>query len=192
MLNECFSDDDEKPDDRNAIDYFFERNHKAAMFAEFPKSKFHPTYVYLSEEDLVHLFSTDPVTKPIMFAALSQDTDKQASSNVVKKKGVLIKSLLYPVEAPTRINEYHRKLTLQANSEASKFKLKDTVCTNGLVLKLLAYDTTTDRKRRVQQSSDQSDKNAHEDLFEDTDEGFVLDDAFLDQLEAESIQDEIS
>ncbi|KAF9964792.1 hypothetical protein BGZ65_001004, partial [Modicella reniformis] len=58
--------EDDKLPDGNAIDYFFEKNHKTGMFADSPKSKFHPTYVFLSEEDLINIFYSDPDTRSIV------------------------------------------------------------------------------------------------------------------------------
>ncbi|KAF9961741.1 hypothetical protein BGZ65_010263, partial [Modicella reniformis] len=83
-----FSEDDKLPDGRNAIDYFYEQNHKTGMFADFPKSKFRPTYVFLSEEDLVHIFYSDPTTRSIVsnVNVLGQGTDQTAASYVVNNK----------------------------------------------------------------------------------------------------------
>ncbi|KAK3810754.1 MAG: hypothetical protein J3Q66DRAFT_372497 [Benniella sp.] len=118
-LGTKFSEEDAIPERRNAIDYF-EQNQKLGMFADFSKSKFRPTYVLLSEEYLVDIFSTDTSvggnTRDIMFDALNHTTDRAAADHVLDNKGALIAKLLYPVgEQNSRHNAYHKKLALQAN-----------------------------------------------------------------------------
>ncbi|KAF9943719.1 hypothetical protein BGZ65_000418, partial [Modicella reniformis] len=46
-----FSEDDERPADRNAIDFFFEKNSQMHKFS----GKFAPSFVHLSESDMVDL-----------------------------------------------------------------------------------------------------------------------------------------
>ncbi|KAF9952014.1 hypothetical protein BGZ65_005594 [Modicella reniformis] len=50
-----FSEDDERPADRNTIDFFFEKNPQMHKFSDFPKAKFAPGFVHLSESDMVDL-----------------------------------------------------------------------------------------------------------------------------------------
>ncbi|KAF9986018.1 hypothetical protein BGZ65_009087, partial [Modicella reniformis] len=58
-----------------------------------------------------------------------------------------------------RVDGYHRKVSL------SKFKLKDTICTDGLMLNLLAYDTTQQKRRS--KSADQGEADMIVDLSEE-------------------------
>ncbi|KAK3816133.1 MAG: hypothetical protein J3Q66DRAFT_192985 [Benniella sp.] len=166
------------------------------MFADFSKAKFRPTYVFLSEEDLVHIFSTDRSdgrnTRNIMFEALNQTTDTAAANHVIDNKGSLIAKLLYPVgEQNCRHNGYHKKLALQADRGHFKYRLRGTICTNGLVLNLLAYDTGT-TKRRAQRPVSQAstDDDDDEELFAGAEDDFDLDHAF--NAESEAVEEETS
>ncbi|KAI7831508.1 hypothetical protein BC939DRAFT_437260 [Gamsiella multidivaricata] len=188
-----FSENEERPEAVNPIDYFFEKNTEKRMFADFVKAKFAAGFVFLSEADLVHLFYTSNTTRPIIVRMLSDTTSNAAEAKVVGKKGILIEKLLYRLDPATRFDGYYRK-----------FKLRGIICTNGLVLHLLAHDTTTTRRRAPRQSirGDDDDEEEHDDddgdgdedvtLFRDVDGDYDLDDAFLESGGDESGTDPVA
>ncbi|KAF9271168.1 hypothetical protein BGZ68_004120, partial [Mortierella alpina] len=171
-------------------------NAKDRQFADFPKAKFAPGYVFLSEANLVQILFSNNATKGIISRVMGDATSKAAEQHVVRTKGWLIKRLFYNTASRKRFDGYHRKVRLQSNGNGSgRFKLRGTVCTNGLVLNLLAYDEMAPRRRRQAPSStapqqpgsggDEEDVDAgaeDSDLFnlQNQIEGdFLLDDAFI-------------
>ncbi|KAG0361566.1 hypothetical protein BGZ54_009050, partial [Gamsiella multidivaricata] len=196
-----FSENEERPEAVNPIDYFFEKNTEKRMFADFVKAKFAAGFVFLSEADLVHLFYTSDKTRPIIVRMLSDTTSNAAEAKVVGKKGILIEKLLYRLDPATRFDGYYRKVSLQSDRQHhTRFKLRGIICTNGLVLHLLAHDTTTTRRRAPRQSirGDDDDEGEHDDddedltLFHDVDGDYDLDDAFLESGGDESGTDPVA
>ncbi|KAI1286587.1 hypothetical protein EDD11_000199, partial [Mortierella claussenii] len=117
-MGSVFSVEDERPDGRNDIDFFFEKNSETGMFSDFPMSKLRPTHVYLSETDLVHILYGDATTRAITARVLTPAGQTPfgvtaAEKAVVETKGILIQKLLYPVGDPRRLNGYHKKLSMQ-------------------------------------------------------------------------------
>ncbi|KAG0196385.1 hypothetical protein BGX28_010218, partial [Mortierella sp. GBA30] len=106
-------------------------------------------------------------------------TVTQADALVVKKKGILIEKLFYNTNAIQRIDGYHGKVSLlHETSRHTKFKLRNTICINGLQLHLLTHDTSTTRRKRAE-ISDEDDEDS--DLFGaagEIDAEFEMDDAF--------------
>ncbi|KAF9941401.1 hypothetical protein BGZ65_003798 [Modicella reniformis] len=89
--------------------------------------------------------------------------------------------LFYDTKAKTRLSGYHNKLSLQDDEDAkTRYKLRGTICTDGLVLNLLAYDTDQ-QKRKSKDAKGPDDM----DLVTDTDRSIELDDAFLDEAYGE-------
>ncbi|KAI7817406.1 hypothetical protein BC939DRAFT_466047 [Gamsiella multidivaricata] len=190
-----FSENEERPEAVNPIDYFFEKNTEKRMFADFVKAKFAAGFVSLSKADLVHLFYTSNTTRPIIARLLSDTAAHTAEAKVVGKRGILIEKLLYRLHPAMRFDGYYRKVSLQSDRQHhTRFKLRGIICTNGLVLHLLAHDTTTTRRRAPRQSirGDDDDEEEHDDddddddndedvtLFHDVDGDYDLDDAFLE------------
>ncbi|KAI7831558.1 hypothetical protein BC939DRAFT_437411, partial [Gamsiella multidivaricata] len=200
-----FSENEERPEAVNPIDYFFEKNTEKRMFADFVKAKFAAGFVFLSEADLVHLFYTSNTTRPIIVRMLSDTTSNAAEAKVVGKKGILIEKLLYRLDPATRFDGYYRKVSLQSDRQHhTRFKLRGSICTNGLVLHLLAHDTTTTRRRAPRQSirgDDDEEEHDNDDdgdgdedvtLFHDVDGDYDLDDAFLESGGDESGTDPVA
>ncbi|CAO3565455.1 unnamed protein product [Mortierella alpina] len=199
--------DRECPAGVNPIQFFVQENEKDHQFADFPKARFAPGYVFLSEADLVHILYSNDEAKGIIRRVTGDATAKAADERVVKTKGWLIKQLFYNTAAGKRFDGYHRKVRLQSDPDrGEKFRLRGTICTNGLVLNLLAYDTTAPRRRRQVPSlteteeassssapqqpgpgEDDADEEAEDsDLFnvENQIEGdFLLDEAFISEAE---------
>ncbi|CAO3570186.1 unnamed protein product [Mortierella alpina] len=72
-----------------------------------------------------------------------------AEKAVVENKGLLIQRLFYDTDSDKRLDGYHKKVSLQRDTaRTTKYKLRGTISTSGLVLNLLAYDTTAPRRRR--------------------------------------------
>ncbi|KAG0195293.1 hypothetical protein BGX28_001776, partial [Mortierella sp. GBA30] len=141
--------DKECPDGMDPIVFFFNENKADRQFADFPKGRFAPGYVFLSEADLVHILHSNDETKAILAKVMGDATAKAAEDHVIRTKGSLIKKLLYNTAETKRFDGYHKKVRLQSDSNrAGKFKLRGTICTNGLVVNLLAYDETALRRRQ--------------------------------------------
>ncbi|KAF9574392.1 hypothetical protein EC968_006552 [Mortierella alpina] len=194
--------EEERPDEANPIEYFFEKNREDRQFADFPKGKFAPGYIFLSEADLVNILYSSPATQPIIAKVMEGSSKTAAEKSVVGTKGVLIKQLFYDTDSQKRLDGYHRKVSLQRDTaKTTKYKLRGTICTNGLVLNLLAYDTTAPRRKRQdhpppseessstrrasgsssQQLGSESDHD-DDDLFgleRELEQDFLLDEAFL-------------
>ncbi|KAF8936078.1 hypothetical protein BGZ58_004639, partial [Dissophora ornata] len=195
-----FPDDMERPDDVNAIDFFFEKNAQHREFADFAKAKFAHGFVFLSEADLAHIFFSNAETKPIISRELGVTASSAAETMVTGKKGILIEKLLYRLDPVKRFDGYYKKVSLQSDRQRrTKFKLRGTICTNGLVLHLLAHDTTTTRRRATplphqisKGDDDDDDEDDGEALFRDLNEDYELDDAFLESGRAIQIQQSTS
>ncbi|KAF9975593.1 hypothetical protein BGZ75_000457, partial [Mortierella antarctica] len=146
--------DMECPEGVHPIDLFFQANAKDRQFADFPKAKLAPSYVFLSEASLVQILYSNNETKGIISRVMGHATSKAAGEHVVRTKGWLIRQLFYNTASTKRFDGYHRKVRLQSEgNRGGKFKLRGTICTNGLVLNLLAYDETAPRRRRQAPSS---------------------------------------
>ncbi|KAF9914279.1 hypothetical protein BGZ65_001264, partial [Modicella reniformis] len=76
-------------------------------------------------------------------------------------------------------------MSLQDDDETTKFKLKGTVCTNGLTLNLLAYDTTQQKRKPKSKSTDDEDET-------DLSEELELDDGFLETTAAKQEGEELT
>ncbi|KAF9950747.1 hypothetical protein BGZ72_007645, partial [Mortierella alpina] len=177
------------------------KNRLDPQFADFPKAKFAPGFVYLSEADMINILYSTPATRPIITKVMNGATKTAAEKDVIKNKGIFVKRLFYNIDSAKRLDGYHNKVSLQDDKSPTKFKLRGTICTNGLVLNLLAFDTTAPRKKSqdhpqlLEQSSSQGtfprsssqesgagSEGGNDDLFQlqhDVDEDFVLDEAFL-------------
>ncbi|KAG0006506.1 hypothetical protein BGZ65_007253 [Modicella reniformis] len=147
--------EEERPQDRNAIDYFSSI-----------------------------LFHGD--TEEIIRRRLGTTNATLAAEKVNQDKGVFIHKFLYNTTATKRFDGYSKKVTLQSSRDASKkFKLRGTICTNGLELHLLAYDTSSPRRRtqaatgQGQGDGDGEDEDNLLDDLLDMDDDFELDDALL-------------
>ncbi|KAF9949650.1 hypothetical protein BGZ72_008598 [Mortierella alpina] len=189
FLGSRFTEDETRPKDVNGIVYFFDKNQEKRQFADFPRAKFRPGYVFLSEVDLVHLLYSTEATRPIISRVLGASSAAAAEKEILSRKGMLIKTLFYNPDSPARIDGYHRKVSLQDDKgKDTKYKLKGTICTNGLVLHLLAYDTTSTKRRA--KGRDQKAQGGDQDLFDmqaEIDEEFELDEAFVrDQDESDT------
>lgn len=182
FLGSKFAEDETRPKDVNDIVYFFDKNQEKRQFADFPRAKFRPGYVFLSEVDLVQLLYSTAATKPIITKVLGASSVAAAEKEILSHKGMLIKTLFYNPNTAARIDGYHRRVSLQDDIRRdTKYKLKGTVCTNGLVLNLLAYDTTTTRRRPKE--GGQKSQEGERDLFDtqaEIDEEFELDEAFVE------------
>ncbi len=193
--------EDQRPEEANAIEYFFEKNGQDPQFIDFPKGKFAPGHIFLSEADLVNILYSTPATKPIITRILGGASKTAAEKSVVETKGMLIKLMFYNTESEKRLDGYHKKVSLQNDTDVTKYKLRGTISTNGVVLNLLAYDTTAPRRKRqghpsppeesssthrasvtpLQQTGSASD-NDDDDLFgveRDIIQDFCLDEAFM-------------
>ncbi|KAI1286575.1 hypothetical protein EDD11_000230, partial [Mortierella claussenii] len=191
-----FEEDMKRPENTNAITFFFEQNNVKHMFRDFCRARLAPTFIYLSEEDLVHILSTDPTTRGILLRVLSCSSDNQARKYVVDNKGVLIDRLFYNTTRVglTRRDGYQDKVSLQsvkAVGAKEKYKIKGTICTNGLVLHLMAYDTTQARPKRkpAKDNAPADDDDEMADLFGMEDNAFELDVAFLDDQSTDDDSD---
>ncbi|KAI7819725.1 hypothetical protein BC939DRAFT_251896 [Gamsiella multidivaricata] len=198
-----FSENEGRPKYVNPIDYFFEKNTEKRMFADFVKAKFAAGFMFLSEADLVHLFYTSDKARSIIARLLSDTAAYTAEAKVVGKKGILIEKLLYRLDPATHFDGYYKKASLQSDRQHhTRFKLRGVICTNGLVLHLLAYDTMTTRRRAPHQSirGDDDDEGGHDDddddedltLFHDVDGDYDLDDAFLENRGGEPGTDPVA
>ncbi|ORZ21826.1 hypothetical protein BCR41DRAFT_394593 [Lobosporangium transversale] len=160
-----------RPGNGNPIDYFLEENSQAGMFADFSKSKHRSMYVYLSEEGLFHIFHGHEDTSRRVLHALesvNEATVEDAVQKVLRCKGLLISSLLCPVRTHRCIIGYQQGATINVRILES-VQNEGTICTNGLVLYLLAYDTTKEHPRaRAFLSRSRDDEN--NDIFTEDDD----------------------
>ncbi|KAI1304589.1 hypothetical protein EDD11_005084 [Mortierella claussenii] len=147
-----FGEDEQRPGDKNVVEYFFERNRQERMFANIPKAKFTLSFVYLSEANIAHiLYSGNAST-----VAVAKRVLKNSSAIVAEIAVDLCKDYL--------------------------LKLRGTICTNGLQLNLLAYDTTAPRRRSTQAPASQNDDDLA-DLLDVEGIDFKLNEVFLGSVE---------
>ncbi|ORZ26284.1 hypothetical protein BCR41DRAFT_348054, partial [Lobosporangium transversale] len=130
------------------IEFFLRENKKVKKYSDFPTSPWSPGYVYLSEHALQLLERILPLNNP----------SKTAMFECVQgTKGVLIQALFCDIGGDRMVLGYRDKVSLQSqDKDLTRFKLKGTISTNGLVLNLLAYDTTQ-TKRQQQSDVDEED-----------------------------------
>ncbi|KAI8356067.1 hypothetical protein B0O80DRAFT_425702 [Mortierella sp. GBAus27b] len=152
---------------KSDIKFFFEQN-GSHRYTDFPKAK-----TWNVVKDL--LGKTDITIR----------TKEDAKTSVLDNKGSLVDTLFG--------HHGYRNVSLQGQTESTtKFKLKGTICTDGLVTHLLAYDTSVLRPKAAY-GEDGPDDNLETDHPEDLDT--EIDDAFLDlendeDLEMESTHDD--
>ncbi|ORZ11785.1 hypothetical protein BCR41DRAFT_356917, partial [Lobosporangium transversale] len=118
-----------------------------------------PGYVYLSEHALVDILWANEDTKQLLERILPlNNPSKTAMYECVQgTKGVLIQALFCDIGGDRMVRGYQDKVSLQSqDKDLTRFKLKGTISTNGLVLNLLAYDTTQ-TKRQQQSDVDEED-----------------------------------
>ncbi|KAF9342874.1 hypothetical protein BGX34_007527, partial [Mortierella sp. NVP85] len=87
--------EDGRPANRNAIEYFFAKNKEMKTFHDFPHSKFSPTYVLLTEADLIQILYSHQECKDIIMRIKGWETIAEARKAVTSDKGCLIGTLFY-------------------------------------------------------------------------------------------------
>ncbi|ORZ10974.1 hypothetical protein BCR41DRAFT_357282 [Lobosporangium transversale] len=135
------------------IEFFLRENKKVKKYSDFPTSPWSSGYVYLSEHALVDILWANEDTKQLLERILPlNNPSKTAMYECVQgTKGVLIQALFCDIGGDRMVRGYQDKVSLQSqDKDLTRFKLKGTISTNGLVLNLLAYDTT--QTKRQQQS----------------------------------------
>ncbi|KAG0209025.1 hypothetical protein BGX31_002226, partial [Mortierella sp. GBA43] len=174
---------------KSDIKFFFEQN-GSHRYTDFPKAKWAPGFVNISEVVLLDIFSVEQRTWNVVKDLLGKTditirTKEDAKTSVLDNKGSLVDTLFG--------HHGYRNVSLQGQTESTtKFKLKGTICTDGLVTHLLAYDTSVLRPKAAY-GEDGPDDNLETDHPEDLDT--EIDDAFLDlendeDLEMESTHDD--
>ncbi|KAG0300025.1 hypothetical protein BGZ99_003944, partial [Dissophora globulifera] len=155
------------------------------LFSDFPKAKLAPGFVYFAERNLAQLFFINIQTRPILARILGLALISKQTEFVIANRGELVRRLFYNVSQSRRIDGYHRRVALQGDvsqaAQGRRLKLRGTICTNGLVLNLLAIDTSKLRPRK-QAKKMEFGRDADEvdsDLFNVDNPGEQLDDAFL-------------
>ncbi|ORZ14944.1 hypothetical protein BCR41DRAFT_386782 [Lobosporangium transversale] len=146
-------------EDMSDIEFFLRENKKVKKYSDFPTSPWPPGYVYLSEHVLVDILWANEDTKQLLERILPLDNpSKTAMFECVQgTKGVLIQALFCDIGGDRMVLGYRDKVSLQSQGkDLTRFKLKGTISTNGLVLNLLAYDTTQ-TKRQQQSDVDEED-----------------------------------
>ncbi|ORZ05169.1 hypothetical protein BCR41DRAFT_362042, partial [Lobosporangium transversale] len=140
------------------VEFFLRENKKAKKYSGFPTSSWSLGYVYLSEHALVDIWA-DEDTKQLLERILPLDNPSKTAvfECVQGTKGVLIQALFCDIGGDRMVLGYRDKVSLQSqDKDLTRFKLKGTISTNGLVLNLLAYDTTQ-AKRQQQSDVDEED-----------------------------------
>ncbi|ORZ10908.1 hypothetical protein BCR41DRAFT_357186 [Lobosporangium transversale] len=118
------------------IEFFLRENKKVKKYSDFPTS---PVDILWANEDTKQLLERIlPLNNP----------SKTAMYECVQgTKGVLIQALFCDIGGDRMVRGYQDKVSLQSqDKDLTRFKLKGTISTNGLVLNLLAYDTTQTKK----------------------------------------------
>jgi hypothetical protein len=160
----------EKDKSRSDIEVFFEHNGLGRTYAEFPKAKFTPGFVCLSETVLLDIFSANKETW-----AITKQKIQALGTMVVKKadaQAFVQDHKAFLIDALFGHNGF-KDVSLQDQTEMkTKLKLKGTVCTNGLVLHALAYDISVLRHKAAREAAG--------DDVDEADEQDYVDDAFLE------------
>lgn len=162
----------------SAVEFFFTRNQTEKKYKDFPQAGYAPGFSFLSEHAIVDILWSDVTTREALQVLLDLGEGSfkiEAEKAVLNHKGLLISRLFYNPNAEARLSGYHNKLSLQDDEESTRYKLRGTICTDGLVLNLLAYDTSQ-QKRKGKGAKVTED----EDLAAGPDMDIELDEAFLD------------
>ncbi|ORZ15531.1 hypothetical protein BCR41DRAFT_354045, partial [Lobosporangium transversale] len=132
------------------LSFFLRENKRVKKYSDFPTSPWSPGYVYLSEHALVDILWANEDTKQLLERILPLN-------NASKTAMGLIQALFCDIGGDRMVRGYQDKVSLQSqDKDLTRFKLKGTISTNGLVLNLLAYDTTQ-TKRQQQSDVDEED-----------------------------------
>ncbi|ORZ27102.1 hypothetical protein BCR41DRAFT_347427 [Lobosporangium transversale] len=131
------------------IEFFLRENKKVKKYSDFPTSPWSPGYVYLSEHALVDILWVNEDTKQLL--------ERILPLNNPSKTAMYECALFCDIGGDRMVRGYQDKVSLQPqDKDLTRFKLKGTISTNGLVLNLLAYDTTQ-TKRQQQSDVDEED-----------------------------------
>ncbi|KAG0198930.1 hypothetical protein BGX31_004435, partial [Mortierella sp. GBA43] len=171
----------------SAVEHFYLRNSIEKKYKDFPQASYAPRFSFLSESALVDILWSNSTTQEALRVLLDlgpKAFKNDAEHTVLSHKGLLISRLFYNTESKERLSGYHNKLSLQEAESSTRYKLKGTVCTNGLTLNLLAYDTHHQRPRKTDPKAPND-----LDLEGDLDLDMQLDDAFLDEAYGEEEAD---
>ncbi|KAF9991484.1 hypothetical protein BGZ65_000552, partial [Modicella reniformis] len=149
-------------------------------YTDFPKARLTPGFIHFSETVLLDVFSANKETWMILknkLEACGADikTKQNAKDFVQTHKARLITELFG--------HHGYRDVSLQEQTDReTKFKLKGTVCTNGLVLHAMAYDTSVLRPKAAREAAEHGDPDNEEQDSEqpDYDADLEIDDAFID------------
>lgn len=163
----------------SSVEFFFARNDIEKKYKDFPHARYSPSCSFLSEHALVDILWSDATTREALRVVLDLDEKalkSDAEQIVLSRKGILISKLFYDTGSDKRLSGYHNKLSLQEEDANTRYKLRGTICTDGLVLNLLAYDTHQLR-RRTKETKVREDA----DLVAEADWSVELDDPFLDE-----------
>ncbi|KAK3815058.1 MAG: hypothetical protein J3Q66DRAFT_402029 [Benniella sp.] len=174
------------------IEFFF--LHRGQQnYCDFVKASFLPSYVDLSESVLLDILSQDKTCWTIVLKTMRTLGPLSGKPNLTKgairdhansHKGSIINWLFG--------HDGYNNLSLQEHSHVeSKFKLKGTINTDGLVLHLLAYDTTIMRPKAKKQA--ESDHQDDLDMLDQDDEDLQFECMFdeLQELDLEGVFDEL-
>ncbi|KAI1306688.1 hypothetical protein EDD11_004691, partial [Mortierella claussenii] len=191
-----FDEDEERPETESPIVYFFFRkNRDPKVFADFAMSKLSPSFISLSECDLLHILQRHPVGWKLAQKILSCQTIRDAEQAVWRSKGRLIERLLYKTGGKRRDGYNWRTSLQQQSDQKTRFKLRGLLATSGLQLHLIAFDTSKPRYQRPWKGKEKDKDDEDEDegdgdegaedisdlLDVDLEESFKFDSAFLDR-----------
>ncbi|ORZ11721.1 hypothetical protein BCR41DRAFT_356821 [Lobosporangium transversale] len=111
------------------IEFFLRENKKVKKYSDFPTP---PVDILWANED----------TKQLLERILPLN-------NLPRLQWVLIQALFCDIGGDRMVRGYQDKVSLQSqDKDLTRFKLKGTISTNGLVLNLLAYDTTQTKRQQ--------------------------------------------
>ncbi|KAI8349515.1 hypothetical protein B0O80DRAFT_501243 [Mortierella sp. GBAus27b] len=164
----------EKNKEMNDIEFFFLHNGTSKTYADFPKAALRPGFVNFSETVLIDIFWANKDTKAILQARLREDdvgdTKQSVQQFVQDHKARLVDKLFGH-------NGYNNASLQEQTDKPTKLKLKGTVCTNGLVLHVLAYDTSVLRPKAAREKASREDED---DMDSNDFDGMDVDDPFID------------
>ncbi|KAG0306412.1 hypothetical protein BGZ99_001783 [Dissophora globulifera] len=150
-------------------------------------AKLAPGLFYFAKANLVHPFFGNIQTQVILAHIIGLALLTKQTESVIANKDGLVRRLLYNVNQSRCIDRYHRRVALQSDdsqaAENRRFKLREIICTNGLVLNPLAINTSKPRpeKQAEQMAFGRDPDEMKSDHFNVDSQEEQLDDAYLSE-----------
>ncbi|KAG0218293.1 hypothetical protein BGX31_011655 [Mortierella sp. GBA43] len=152
--NASFEVENDQRDSKSAVEFFFEQNEQEEKYPDFPTSSWSARSEYLSENALVDILWCNNDTRETLKRLFNTTLKNETEQIVLGRKGLLISKLFYDPDNEKRRDGYHRKVGFQEDEKPRKYRINGTICTNGLALSIITYDTSQPKRKARSEEED--------------------------------------